>query len=276
MSKGMTIVEAIKIVLEDIKKPLAYREVYNEIIKRDLYQFGAKFPEGVVNSKLRKHCFGLDFPSSSPVKHFVINSKSGKVTKYSIYKKTTKSSAIKLTSPSKWENDLLPEEKLQKAYFEHRSNIKQLLLDEILSSDPAFFERLVVDLLLTMGYGGDFPDAGFVNGKPGDGGIDGIIKEDKLGLDKIYIQAKRYTAKPIGRPDLQQFVGAMENVQKGVFITTSSFAGTAKTYAEKQQKSLVLIDGETLCDFMLTHGVGVSKVKPYYTYKIDMDYFEDN
>lgn len=272
----MTIVEAIKAVLEDVKNPLTYRQIYDEIIKRSLYEFGAKSPEGVVNSKLRKHCFGLDFPSSSPVKHFVVNSKNGKVTKYSLYKATTKASAIEVDVVNKWENDLLPEEKLQKAYFEHRVNIKQLLLDEILSSDPAFFERLVVDLLLTMGYGGDFPDAGLVNGRPGDGGIDGIIKEDKLGLDKIYIQAKRYATKTIGRPDLQQFVGAMENVQKGVFITTSSFAKTAKNYAEKQQKSLVLIDGETLCDFMLTHGVGVSKVKPYYTYKIDTDYFVDD
>ena len=95
-------------------------------------------------------------------------------------------------------------------------------------------------------------------------------------MDKIYIQAKRYTSNKIGRPDLQQFVGAMENVQKGVFITTSSFAKTAETYVEKQQKSIVLIDGDLLCDLMLTHGVGVTLVKSYATFRVDTDYFTDD
>ena len=103
-----------------------------------------------------------------------------------------------------------------------------------------------------------------------------MIKEDKLGLDKIYIQAKRYSEKSIGRPDVQQFVGAMENVQKGVFITTSSFSKTAIEYAAKQQKSIILVDGILLCDLMINHGVGVSTIKNYSTFKVDNDYFEDD
>ncbi|EGR0072692.1 TPA: restriction endonuclease [Vibrio vulnificus] len=273
----MTIVEAIKEVLSTLKKPLTYKEIYDEIISRNLYEFGAKVPEAIVNSKLRKHCFGLDFPSASPAKHFVIDSKNGKVTKYYLLDQQPTSKPQKQKEKSvQVSNDRLPEEKLYDAYLEHRAGVKNQLLEQILSSEPAFFERLVVDLLLAMGYGGDFPGAGLVSGSPGDGGIDGVIKEDKLGLDKIYIQAKRYTSNKIGRPDLQQFVGAMENVQKGVFITTSSFAKTAETYVEKQQKSIVLIDGDLLCDLMLTHGVGVTLVKSYATFRVDTDYFTDD
>ncbi|WP_408900098.1 restriction endonuclease [Photobacterium piscicola] len=273
----MTIVEAIKSVLLAVKIPLTYKEIYNEIINRKLYEFGAKNPEAIVNSKLRKHCYGLDFPSASPAKHFVIDSKNGKVTKYFIL--TNKDLSNKVPSKdthAQLFSDKLPEEKLQDAYLEHRTNIKNLLLEQILLSDPAFFERLVVDLLLAMGYGGNFPGAGIVKGSSGDGGIDGVIKEDKLGLGKIYIQAKRYTDKTIGRPDLQRFVGAMDNVQKGVFITTSVFSKTAKIYIEKQQKSIVLINGDELCDLMLTHDVGISTVKKYSTFRIDSDYFTDD
>ncbi|HIF9272868.1 TPA: restriction endonuclease [Photobacterium damselae] len=273
----MTIVEAIKNVLLTMKIPLTYKEIYKEIINRNLYEFGAKNPEAIVNSKLRKHCYGLDFPSASPAKHFVIDSKNGKVTKYFVltnkdlnYKAPSKDTNSQLSS------DKLPEEKLQDAYLEHRTNIKNLLLEQILLSDPAFFERLVVDLLLAMGYGGNFPGAGIVKGSSGDGGIDGVIKEDKLGLGKIYIQAKRYTDKTIGRPDLQRFVGAMDNVQKGVFITTSVFSKTAKIYIEKQQKSIVLINGDELCDLMITHAVGISTVQKYSTFRIDSDYFTDD
>lgn len=274
----MTIVEAIKEVLLKLQKPLTYKEIYNEIITRRLYEFGAKSPESIVNSKLRKHCYGLDFPSASPAKHFVIDSKNGKVTKYYLPGASTLNKKVKpnVSDSAQVANDKLPEEKLHDAYLDHRSSVKSLLIEQILSSEPAFFERLVVDLLLAMGYGGNFPGAGLVSGAPGDGGIDGVIKEDKLGLDKIYIQAKRYTDKKIGRPDLQQFVGAMENVQKGVFITSSSFAKTAEIYVEKQQKSIVLIDGDKLCDLMLTHGVGISIIRSYATFRVDSDYFVDD
>jgi restriction system protein len=276
MPKGkiMTIVEAIKEALLKEGKPLTYKEIYEKIIELNLYSFGAKNPEGLVHNKIRKHCLDLDFPSASPAKHFIIASQNDKIIKYFLNDKSKKPKRIKLNRQANIEK--LPEEKLQDAYLEHRENVKQLLLEEILKSDPAFFERLVVDLLLAMGYGGDFPGSGLVKGGPGDEGIDGVIKEDKLGLDKIYIQAKRYSDKKVGRPELQQFVGAMENVQKGVFITTSNFQDTATKYAEKQQKSLVLINGDMLCDLMLNHGVGISIVKEYSTFKVDTDYFKDN
>lgn len=272
----MTIVEAIKKVLLSVNKSLTYKEIYEEIITQNLYSFKAKSPESIVNTALRRHCYGLDFPSSSPVKHFIVHDKQGNITRYSLPKRDfIEKNVHPEKSLESTSMDKLPEEKLQDAYLEHRNNIKSLLLENLLSTDPAFFESLVVDLLLKMGYGGNFPNAGLVSGSPGDGGIDGIIKEDKLGLDKIYIQAKRFTNQAIGRPDLQRFVGAMENVQKGVFITTSSFSRTAREYVEKQQKSIILIDGEMLSDLMLSHGVGVSSIRTYTTFKIDNNYFSD-
>ncbi len=210
----MTIVEAIKEVLSLNNKPMTSQEIYSEIISRGLYEFGAKQPESIVNSKLRKHCFGLDFPSSSPAKHFIISSKNGKITKYFIFENLQQQKLLSKKEVTETSTDKIPEEKLHDAYREHINNVKSLLLERILASDPAFFERLVVDLLLSMGYSGNSPDAGLVSGSPGDGGIDGVIKEDKLGLDKIYIQAKRYAEKSIGRPDVQQFVGAMEMSKK--------------------------------------------------------------
>ncbi|UYG05542.1 restriction endonuclease [Halomonas sp. LR3S48] len=272
----MTIVEAIKKVMQDVGKPLTYKEIYQEIIYKNLYRFGAKDPEALVNSKLRKHCLGLDFPSASPAKHFVIVGKRGKGAKYFLVGSShVKTGAVQGMARSSSE-ERLPEEKLHDAYLEHRSTVKNLLLEQILSSDPAFFERLVVDLLLAMGYGGSVPNAGLVSGGAGDGGIDGIIKEDELGLGKIYIQAKRYAVKPVGRPDLQRFVGAMENVHKGVFITTSTFCKTAELYVDNNQKSIVLVDGHKLCELMITHRVGVSVLKEYLTFKVDSDYFVDD
>ncbi len=272
----MTIVGAIKEVLATAGTPLTSKKIYNEIIARGLYTFGAKTPDGLVNNKIRKHCYGLDFPSASPIKHFAIHSKNKNGTLYKILEPHQSTLEAKNTVQSEeTSDDKIPEEKLFDSYLEHRSSVKTMLLDQILASPPAFFERLVVDLLLAMGYGGSIKDAGRVTESSGDFGIDGIIKEDELGLGKIYIQAKRYAEKKVGRPDVQQFVGAMENVQKGVFITTSSFANTAIDYAEKQQKSIVLINGDRLCDLMITHGVGVSTLKSYSTYRIDSDYFAD-
>jgi restriction system protein len=276
----LTIVEAIKEALKLESRPLTYKEIYKIIIDNDFYNFGAKKPETLVNSKIRKHCLDLDFPSASPAKHFRIASKDGRFIKYTTKENDTSSISPGVTSKKEIitteTNNKLPEEKIQDAYLEHRENIKQLLLDEIIKSDPAFFERLVVDVLLAMGYGGDFPGSGFVTGGSADGGIDGIIKEDKLGLDKIYIQAKRYSEKSVGRPEIQQFVGAMESVNKGVFITTSTFSKPALEFAEKNLKSLVLINGSMLCDLMLNHSVGISLVKTYSTFKVDSDYFMDD
>ena len=148
-------------------------------------------------------------------------------------------------------------------------------MEKLLNSPPSFFENVVVDLLLKMGYGYD-SNSGIVTGKSHDGGIDGEINEDKLGLDKIYIQAKRYAkTNHISRNELQAFVRAMEGVLKGVFITTSSFTNEAKKYAAANQvKHIRLIDGEMLTSLMIHYGIGVTVRKTVSIYSIDQSYFE--
>lgn len=268
----LTIVEAVKFVMKKEGKALTSSEIYQKIIKLNLYSFGAKDPKAIVNGTIRRHSLGIDFPTASPVKHFKVHSKKGNVNRYILKDNDEKNNNNKKSSLI--ETDSLPEEKILMAYLEHKKVIKQALLDKILESDPAFFEQLVIDLLLKMGYGGNDPKAGFTTGSPHDGGIDGIINEDKLGLDKIYIQAKRYSTNvKIGRPDLQRFVGAMENIRKGVFITTSSFCDTVKPFLERQSKNIILIGGEKLTELMVDYEVGVSIVKSFATYKIDSDYF---
>jgi len=148
------------------------------------------------------------------------------------------------------------------------------LIQQIMSCSPAFFERLVIDLLLRMGYGGTRKDAGQAIGRSGDGGIDGIIKEDRLGLDVIYIQAKRWEG-PVGRPEIQKFVGALQGqrARKGIFITTSSFTSDATNYASMIENKVVLIDGERLAKLMIDNNVGVSTITAYEIKKVDSDYF---
>ena len=173
------------------------------------------------------------------------------------------------------EENLLPEEKIDQTYLFYKNGLKAQIKDRILACHPSFFESLVVHLLLEMGYGVN-DQAGKVIGKSHDGGIDGVIFEDRLGLSKIYIQAKRYDQKnTIGRQILQSFVGAMQDVQKWVFITTSTFTKEAINYAEnQQQKSLKLINGDLLADLMITYGIGLEKIKTYTVYKLNEDYFE--
>ena len=173
-------------------------------------------------------------------------------------------------------NTQTPEELLEISYQSIRKDLAQELLDKILSLSPAFFERLVVDLLIKMGYGGSRKEAGKVIGKSGDGGIDGIINEDKLGLDTIYIQAKKWEGS-VGRPEIQKFVGALagQGVKKGIFITTSSFSREAREYQPKNETKIVLIDGQDLANLMIEHGVGVSTKINYEIKKMDIDYFED-
>jgi restriction system protein len=141
---------------------------------------------------------------------------------------------------------------------------------------PDFFERLVVDLLVRMGYGGTRKDAGRAVGKSGDEGIDGIINEDRLGLEVVYIQAKRWE-NTVSRPEIQKFVGALhgQNARKGIFITTSEFSDGALQYAEGLSDKVVLIDGETLAKLMIDHGVGVSLQRSYEVKRVDSDYFSE-
>lgn len=169
-----------------------------------------------------------------------------------------------------------PEEILENSYQNLRDTIAQDLLNNIKSCSPEFFEKLVVDLLINMDYGGSRRDAGEAIGRSGDEGIDGIIKEDKLGLDTIYIQAKRWE-NTVSRPEIQKFAGALQGQQakKGVFITTSKFSEGAKEYAKIIDSKVVLIDGERLAQLMIDYNIGVSKIKSYHLKKIDTDYFTD-
>jgi restriction system protein len=169
-----------------------------------------------------------------------------------------------------------PEEALELAHQSIRVALAQELLSRILACSPTFFERLVVELLVKMGYGGSRRDAGERIGQSGDGGIDGIIKEDRLGLDTIFIQAKRWQGS-VGRPEIQKFVGALQGqrAKKGVFITTSSYTGEAIDYASRIDTKVVLIDGQLLATLMIDFDVGVSVAASYIVKRIDSDYFEE-
>ena len=169
-----------------------------------------------------------------------------------------------------------PEDSLASAYRSLRRNLEDEILSSVKDSSPSFFERLVVDLLVKMGYGGNRQDAGRALGKTGDGGIDGIINEDRLGLDVIYIQAKRWDG-TVGRPEIQKFAGALQGqrARKGVFITTSNFSKEALEYVSMIESKIILINGERLAALMAEHNVGVSVVGQYEVKKIDSDYFDE-
>jgi len=169
-----------------------------------------------------------------------------------------------------------PSEALEAAYENLRAELADELLAALKQASPGFFERAVVELLVRMGYGGSRADAGKAIGRSGDGGIDGIIKEDKLGLDVVYIQAKRWDSNSVGRPDVMQFVGALEaqRASKGIFITSSRFTESARTYVSQIGSKIVLIDGEQLTDLMIENDLGVSTVSLYPVKRIDTDYFD--
>lgn len=169
-----------------------------------------------------------------------------------------------------------PVEQIESAYAQLRRALASELLARIAAAAPDFFERLVVELMLKMGYGGSRQDAGRAIGRSGDGGIDGIINEDRLGLDSIYLQAKRWEA-PVGRPEIQKFAGALaeHRAKKGVFITTSSFTKEALASATKHDARIVLIDGEKLATLMIDHGLGVTLEASYEVKRIDSDYFAE-
>lgn len=171
---------------------------------------------------------------------------------------------------------LTPEETLRYAHQEILDHLVQEVADKVASCSPAFFEKLVVDILVKMGYGGSQQDAAEVLGRSGDEGIDGAIKEDPLGPDSIYIQAKRWAGN-VGRPELQRFVGALHgrNARKGVFITTSEFTPEAKSYADNVATKIVLIDGRQMANLMIRYNVGVSSIYHYEIKRVDSDYFEE-
>lgn len=170
-----------------------------------------------------------------------------------------------------------PQEALEANYQSVRQTLAQELLARARRCSPSFFESLVVDLLVKMGYGGSLKDAGQAVAPGADGGIDGIIKEDKLGLDVVYLQAKRWEA-TVGRPIVQTFAGSLDGVRakKGVLITTSQFSQEAKDYANRIEKRIVLIDGEQLAQLMMDYGIGVTEVASYVVKKVDEDYFGES
>ena len=170
-----------------------------------------------------------------------------------------------------------PHEALESAYERLRSELASEILSSIRGCDPSLFENIVVELLVKMGYGGSRKDAGRAIGRSGDEGIDGIIKEDHLGLDNIYIQAKRWEA-TIGRPEIQKFAGALQGqrARKGIFITASDFTKDALDFVSRIDSKIILIDGATLAKVMIDFGVGVNPVATYQVQKIDSDYFTDN
>ena len=268
----MTIVEAIKKVLSDSTVCMTSKEIYDKIIELGLYSFSAQDPVSVVNAQIRRRCAGLDFPTAYPIKFFEIAGHNGKKLKFRLISSDEESTTIALPKVAD-NSEMLPEENIDKALKEHLHVIRNQILDCIFDNPPEFFEHMVVDLLLKMGYGyGN--SAGKVTSRSHDGGIDGIISEDKLGLDLIYIQAKRYnSSKTVSRPEVQAFVGAMENIRKGVFITTSKFTKGAEEYISRQSKSIKLIDGELLTDLLVKYQVGVDVVQTINLFKVDLDYY---
>lgn len=272
----MTIVEAIKKVLIGSEQGLPYPDIYQKIIDQKLYTFGAKDPKAIVRSKLRQHCYGTDYPSASPTKHFISDGGKGKKALYKIW--DGKASA--LPKFKKTSDNEVPEELIEYYHKAHIKNIENQIMDGIYNSDPGFFERLLIKLLIRLGYGWDSHKAGIHTGGANDRGVDGVIYEDQLGLERVYLQAKRYAkTNRIGPAEIQQFIGAMntKNANKGVFITSSSFSTAAKEEAKDARSiSLVLIDGEKLSELLRKNDLGVSVAEIYKTYTIDSDAFKDN
>ena len=173
--------------------------------------------------------------------------------------------------------EMTPTEQMDVAFKSINDDLAADLLQRVLDMSPNFFEKLVLDLLLNMGFGSRNKEMAIVTPTSHDNGVDGIIPEDALGLDKIYIQAKRYTDNPVSKPEIHKFIGALDEqkASKGVFITTSKFTAGAKETAEKASKKIVLIDGKSLADYMIEYNVGVSEKKVYEVKKLDSDYFEE-
>lgn len=183
-----------------------------------------------------------------------------------------------IETEEKSDNGQTPTEMMQNGYVAIRDALAIDLLDIVMKCSPIFFEKLVVELLVKMGYGGSIKDAGKAIGKSGDEGIDGTIKEDKLGLDIIYIQAKRWKSdSSVGRPEIQKFVGALagQGAKKGIFITTSYFSDAALEYTPKNETKIVLIDGEQLAQLMIDYNLGVNLQQTFDVKRIDSDYFEE-
>lgn len=187
----------------------------------------------------------------------------------------TGAEAPSVATPSAEGGALSPEETLESIHSQLRHQIESELLERLRNGDPTFFEKAVLDVLVGMGYGGSRLDASSHLGGTGDEGLDGVINEDRLGLDKVFVQAKRHKA-TVGRPDVQSFAGSLEgaHARKGVMITTSTFSPDARAYVAKIEKTIVLVDGPQLASFMVEYEIGVQRKAEYPLYRIDDDFFE--
>lgn len=175
-------------------------------------------------------------------------------------------------------NTVTPEEQIETAFKSVQLALRTELLERIVQNSPAFFEQLIVDLLVAMGYGGSHKNAAAQLGRSGDGGVDGVVNEDRLGLDRVYVQAKRYAeANTVGRPDVQAFVGSLVGLgaTKGVFVTTSTFSPQARDFVSRLSQRVVLIDGQRLADLMTEYGVGVRVSRAIEFKRLDEDFFAE-
>ena len=232
--KDKTIIDATKKVLADEPNGLSARQIYEAIVTNNYYSFASKTPLSTFSSTLRKHVYGLDFKSASKSKYFKIVGNTNGETRYALLDSNENMNESNQSFDIQKQNTI---ETLAENYLNYYEYIKKCVLNKLLSSTPQFFEKIVLDLLLKMGYGYD-ENAGTTTRYTKDDGIDGIIDEDKLGLGKIYIQAKRYQVNnKISRTMIDQFLGTMtkHGVVKGVFITTSDFSSKIKEeYAKRK------------------------------------------
>lgn len=170
-----------------------------------------------------------------------------------------------------------PEEQIEAAYQALQSALRADLLDRISQNSPEFFEKLIVELLVAIGYGGSHKNAAMQLGRSGDGGVDGVVNEDRLGLDRVYIQAKRYATSAVGRPDVQSFVGSLVGLgaSKGVFVTTSTFSSQARDFVRHLTQRVILIDGQQLTELMIEHSVGIRTSRAIEFKRLDEDFFTE-
>ena len=290
--KEHTIAQEVEVIAEHFKLTDAERsemlpsggqlKLYNRIAWARSYMSQAGLLETVSRGKFRITPRGNELLKTSPQRIDV-----NLLTKYPEFVAFREKSASNKSNPmsespsalstAQITQELTPQELLEASYQALHGQLAEDFLEKIPTVSPKFFERLVVDLLVEMGYGGSRQDAGQAIGKSGDDGIDGIIKEDRLGLDAVYIQAKRWKDKVVGRPDVQSFAGSLEGhrARKGVFITTSQFSNDAKEYVTRIEKKIILIDGRSLANLCIEFGIGVVGVNTYKVQKIDLDYFEE-
>ncbi len=287
-SREHTVSEAMETLARQLQISEADRDIllpsgkqtrfYNRVIWAVTYLYKSRLVEKVGRGRFKVAPRGLEVLTKNPGR--IDNAFVEQFDEFRAFK-TRKSKDVPSGKGDTAENtevaeaDVTPDERLDAAYKELRETLADDLLDRVRSSSPKFFEHLVVDLLVAMGYGGPHASTAQVVGKSGDGGIDGVIPEDRLGLDMVYLQAKKWE-NAVGPDEIRKFVGSLgeQKAHKGVFITSGAYTSGARQAAERANAKVVLIDGEQLVELMIDHGVGVADHKAYVVKKLDSDYFE--